>query len=90
MRLNGSPGLVVMGDDSCSRGHGFESRSHILDGIFSTLIRCKNCNDVSLESTKINKKWPGLAHFLKNYGFPVYYQNNYFLVLGFALVYYQF
>ena len=30
-----SPGLVVMGDDSCSRGHGFESRCRILDGHFS-------------------------------------------------------
>ena len=27
-----SPGLVVMGDSSCSRGHGFKSRRHILDG----------------------------------------------------------
>ena len=31
----GSPGLVVMGGDSCSRGHGFESQHHILDGLFS-------------------------------------------------------
>ena len=32
-----SPGLVVMGDDSSSRGHGFESQRRILDGhdIFS-------------------------------------------------------
>ena len=29
----GSPGLVVMRDDSCSRGRGFESRCHILDGL---------------------------------------------------------
>ena len=27
-----SPGEVVMGDDSCSRGCGFESQCHILDG----------------------------------------------------------
>ena len=27
-----SPGLVVMGDDSCLRGHRFESWCHILDG----------------------------------------------------------
>ena len=26
-----SPGLVVMGDDSCSRGHGFKSQCRILD-----------------------------------------------------------
>ena len=30
--MGGSPGLVVMGDDSCLRGHGFESRRRILDG----------------------------------------------------------
>ena len=28
----GSPGLVVMGDNSCSRGNGFESWRRILDG----------------------------------------------------------
>ena len=28
-----SPGLVVMGGDLCSKGHGFESRHHILDGL---------------------------------------------------------
>ena len=28
----GSPGLVVMGGDSCSKGHGFESQRRILDG----------------------------------------------------------
>ena len=29
-----SPGQVVMGDDSCSKGYGFKSRRHILDGNF--------------------------------------------------------
>ena len=35
--LGGSPGLVVMGGDSRSKGHEFESRRRILDGhdIFS-------------------------------------------------------
>ena len=28
----GSPGLVVMGGDSCSKGCGFESWHRILDG----------------------------------------------------------
>ena len=28
----GSPGLVVIGGDSCSKGHVFESQHHILDG----------------------------------------------------------
>ena len=27
----GSPGLVVMGEDSCSEGRGFESQRRILD-----------------------------------------------------------
>ena len=34
-------GLVVMGDNSCSKGRGFKSRRHILDGhldIFSHLF----------------------------------------------------
>ena len=30
--LGGSPGLVVMGGDSCSEGRGFKSRHCILDG----------------------------------------------------------
>ena len=29
-----SPGVVVMGDDSCSRGCGFGSQHQILDGLF--------------------------------------------------------
>ena len=31
-QLGGSPGLVVMGGDSRSKGHGFQSRRCILDG----------------------------------------------------------
>ena len=31
-REGGSPGLVVMGDNSCSICCGFESQHHILDG----------------------------------------------------------
>ena len=34
-------GLVVMGDDACLRGRGFESQYQILDGHFFTLISCK-------------------------------------------------
>ena len=39
----GSPGLVVMGGDSCSKGRGFESRRRILDGhnIFSHIFVVK-------------------------------------------------
>ena len=49
--LGGSPGLVVMGGDSLSKGHEFESRHHILFLVF--------------ERTKINKKRPGMVHFFK-------------------------
>ena len=37
----GSPGLVVMGRDSHSKGRGFDSRCHILDGHFSHLFVLK-------------------------------------------------
>ena len=40
--LGGSPGLVVMGGDSCSEGRGFESQHHILDGHVSHLFVVKN------------------------------------------------
>ena len=60
--MGGSPGLVVMGGESCSEGRGFKSRYHILDGHFSHIFVVKNCN-VCLKRPKINKKRPGLAHF---------------------------
>ena len=53
MPLGGSPGLVVMGDDSCSKCCGFESWLRILDGHFFTLISCNNCI-VCLKIPKIN------------------------------------
>ena len=37
----GSPGLVVMGDDSCSKSVGFESRRRVLDGHFLHLFVVK-------------------------------------------------
>ena len=37
----GSPGLVVMGGDSCSKGRVFESRHCILDGHFSHIFVAK-------------------------------------------------
>ena len=45
---SGSPGLVVMGGDSCSKGCGFKSQRHILrilDGHYSYLfiINCNVC-----------------------------------------------
>ena len=39
--LGWSPGLVVMGVDSCSKGREFESQHHILDGHFSHLFVVK-------------------------------------------------
>ena len=44
VQYGGSPGLVVMGDDSCSRGHGFDSLRCILYGhdIFSHWFAEKN------------------------------------------------
>ena len=57
------PGLVVMGDNSCSKGRGFESQHHILDGHYFALICCKI---VCLKRPKINKKKPGLANLKKN------------------------
>ena len=63
----GSPGLVVMGRDSRSEGHGFESRHRILDGHFFTYICCKNCNDVCLERPKINEKEAGVGPFFSMY-----------------------
>ena len=57
----GSPGLVVMGGDSHSKGHEFESWHRILDGHFFTYIGCKNYNDVCLKRLKIsNKRGRGL------------------------------
>ena len=58
---------MVMGDNSCLKGCGFESQRRKLDGHFFTLICCKNCI-ICLKKTKNKlKKRPGLAHFLKKY-----------------------
>ena len=43
---DGSPGLVVMGGDSCSEGHEFKSQHCILDGLFSHLLVVKIINFV--------------------------------------------
>ena len=39
--LGGSPGLVVMGGDSCSKGRGFKSWHRRLDGDFSHIFIVK-------------------------------------------------
>ena len=38
-RQGGRPGLVVMGDDSCLKGRGFESRRRIPDGHLKNQMR---------------------------------------------------
>ena len=63
--MGGSPGLVVMGGDSCSEGRGFESRYHIQDGHFSHIFVLKVCN-VCLKRPKINKKEAGVGQFKKH------------------------
>ena len=50
---------MVKGGDSQSEGCEFESRHRILDGHFSHITCCKNCNNVCLKRPKIH----GLAHF---------------------------
>ena len=56
---------MVMGRDSRSKGCGFVSRHHILDGHFSHLFVVKKFN-VCLKRPKINKKEAGVgAFFLK-------------------------
>ena len=53
---------MVLGDDSCSKGRGFESRHRILDGHLDIISQN---SIVCLKRPKINKKRPGLAHFFK-------------------------
>ena len=48
----GSPGLVVMGGDSCSEGCGFESQHRILNGHFPHIFVVKIL--ILFEKTKIN------------------------------------
>ena len=57
----GSPGLVVMGGNSHSKGHGFESQHRILDGHFSHIFVVKNVMMFVLKRPIINKRgrgWP--------------------------------
>ena len=52
----GSPGLVVMGGDSCSKGCEFESWHCILDGHFFTYLFVVKFVACVFEKTKINEK----------------------------------
>ena len=61
-----SPGLVVMGDDSCSKGCGFELQCCKLDvhlDIFHIDL-LENCI-VCLKRLKINEKEAGVGPFFK-------------------------
>ena len=58
----GSPGLAVMGGDSCSEGRGFESQHRILDEHFFTLICCKNWMDVCLKKIENKRKGGNKTH----------------------------
>ena len=51
---------MVMGDDSCVKGHEFESRHRLLDGHLFTLI-CIVC----LKRPKINEIEAGIGPFFK-------------------------
>ena len=59
---------MVMGRDSRSEGHGFESWHRVLDGHFSAYICCKNCGGVCLKRLKINGKDAGVGPFFKKMG----------------------
>ena len=61
LNKGGSPSLVVMGRDSCSKVRGFESQHRILDGQFSKCFFSKKCNDVCLKRPKITEKEAGIV-----------------------------
>ena len=62
---------MVMGGDSRSEGHGFESQCHILEGHFFTLICYKIVLIVVCKRPKINEKeaLDGRFKFFRNYHF---------------------
>ena len=62
-----SSGLVVMGGDSCSKGHVFNSQHHILDGhFFSYLFVVKFVLCVCKDENKW-KRGQGWPVFMKKY-----------------------
>ena len=62
--LGGSPGLVVMGGDSCFKGCEYKSQHLILDGYFFHIPICCKFFNVCWKRQKQMKKMLGLAHFL--------------------------
>ena len=63
LKFGRSPGLVVMGGDSRSKSHGFESQHCILDGHFFTYIFVVKICNVCLKRPKINEKEAGVGPF---------------------------
>ena len=61
-----SPGLEIMGGDSCYEGHGFESWRAVYSMVmtFFILICCKNCI-VCLKRQKIKKRDPDWPIYVK-------------------------
>ena len=54
-QMGGSPGLVVEGGDSCSKGRGFKSQQRALNGYYLTFICCKDFN-ICLKRRKSTKR----------------------------------
>ena len=77
IHLGGNPGLVVMGEDSCPEGCGFECQHHILDGQFFTLTFYINWIDVCLKKTKNKLKNAGLALFKKSIHFNFEFKKSF-------------
>ena len=65
--LGVSPGLVVMGDGSRSKGSGSESQCCILHGHFFTLIYCKKLYCLLEKTENKTKKRPG---------WPIFFTKN--------------
>ena len=65
-KMGGSPGLVVMGRDSCSKDSGFKSQHCMLDGHFFTYICCKNRNVFVWKDENKRRRGRGWQTFLKN------------------------
>ena len=66
-RLGGSPGLVVMGGDSHSKGCEFKPRHRILDGHNIFTMICKNCI-VCLRGTENKRK--------RGRGWPIFFKKT--------------
>ena len=72
--MGGSPGLVVMGGDSCSKGCEFESRYRILDEHFAQLFVVK----IVISVTRLGN----LLDFGQSYKA---FGNNYFAQISYIL-----